>query len=169
MQPLERFDTCAFVLTPGENGAAPSGMAVTWMARCSHEPPMWSISLHRDCHTLSLIQRSREFVLAIATPELQEAFTLFGTTSGRNTNKFATAGLATAPNPLPGLKSPCLPEAGLNYLCTVANIVPTGDYFLITGIVRGTYQGRGSGQLFYRGKDANHERLYHTVLNAQAA
>lgn len=165
----DRVEHCVFLLSADPVTGRGSGMAVSWLQRSEHSPEMWTVSVHRRSHTLELIRRSGEFVLAFATPMLKEAFIHFGLTSGAEpgSDKIAAAGLYTVAAQTPGIRTPLLLAARANLvfrLCEIKEPSLDGTHFQVSGrLVEAHYNPDAGDQLYYRGKNRHGERVFITV------
>ncbi|MCX7779933.1 MAG: flavin reductase family protein [Negativicutes bacterium] len=79
--------------------------------------PIFTVAVRPSRHTYALIEQSNEFTVSIPLADMQQALALCGAKSGRDTDKFAAAGLAT----LPGRKvvTPVIAGDFLQYECKV--------------------------------------------------
>lgn len=102
-----------------------------WKMRTSGSPPMVAISVAPSRYTHDLISASGDFVLSWPGGDLADATLLCGTCSGRDTDKFARAGLT----PLPAEKvgAPLVKECVANLECRLAGRLTSGDHTIFTG------------------------------------
>lgn len=155
MGKLQRIDACAFVLATDPASGRPTGMAATWLTKCSHQPHIWAVAIHQNSHTLDLIRRSRRFTLAFATPEMHGDFTLFGTESGPT--KMAKSNLAIKQNG----QDLHVAGAHANYVCQLERITYfDSEYRIVLGRAVKERYASGTNQLFYKGKNSLGQRQY---------
>lgn len=114
-----------------EHGGRRSICPLGWKMRTSSKPPMVAISVAPSRFTHALIDRSGEFVLAWPGRDLAEATLSCGARSGRDTDKFALAGLTPLPSETVG--APLVGECAANLECRVAGRLTSGDHTIFTG------------------------------------
>ena len=96
-------------------------------------PPIVGISVRKATYSHSLISASREFVLNMPTTELMRQTEICGSTSGRDTDKFAVTGLTPLKASL--VAPPLIAECVVSLECRVVFIRETGDHDLFLGEV----------------------------------
>lgn len=146
-----------FVLSVGVDGK-PSGMAAGWNMKCSYDPPTWAVALHDIKNTHKLILESKEFVVAVPTPELREKLEYFGSVSGATLDKFTESGIATIPGTA-GL-TPLLADARLNFECKLHSYAKPADHFVFFGTILAAHLNEEKEQLFYTGRDKTGQRTF---------
>ncbi len=104
-----------------------------WTMLTSHHPPMMAISIGLTRYSLEAIRHAREFVISFPTPAMASETLLFGTKSGRDTDKLAESGVKT--QPAMEIDGVLLTDAGANFECRVVTEVKTGDHVLFVGEV----------------------------------
>ncbi|MCW3478374.1 flavin reductase family protein [Neisseriaceae bacterium JH1-16] len=72
-------------------------MAASWAMPLDFDPPKVVVVIDKSTLTRELIEASGEFALNIPTRALAEATLVVGSSSGRDHDKFAAAGLTTFP------------------------------------------------------------------------
>ena len=79
--------------------------------------PIFSVLVRPSRFTFGLLEASGEFTVSIPLTDMSKALAVCGSTSGRDIDKFAAAGLQK----LPGVKiaTPVIAGAGLHYECKV--------------------------------------------------
>lgn len=155
MDKLQRMDACAFVLATDPASGQPTGMAATWLTKCSHQPHIWVVAIRQNSHTLDLIRRSRRFTLAFATPDMQGDFTLFGTESGPAKMAKSSLNIEQTGQNLH------IVGAHANYACQLELITSLdSEYQIVFGRVINECYTRGSSQLFYRGRNSLGQRQF---------
>ena len=68
-------------------------------------------------HTYQMIEASGEFTVSLPLKDMKAALGICGSKSGRDTDKFAAAGLK--PTPARQIKTPVIEGCGLHYECRV--------------------------------------------------
>ena len=82
-----------------EDKAHPNVLTVAWTGVVNSKPPMLSVSIRPDRYSHGLIAKSGEFAVNLCDVSQAKALDLCGVISGRDGDKFAAAGLKTAPAP----------------------------------------------------------------------
>lgn len=150
-------EPAVFVLSVDENGK-PSGMAAGWNMKCSYKPPMIAVALSKNNYTQTLVRTSKEFVVAVPSPELQEQLEYFGSVSGRDVNKIEKTGIKTIPSSK--LKSPLLADARINFECKLYKVIETGDHYLCVGEILAAHYNVDKDQLYFTGRDPAGNRVF---------
>lgn len=112
----------------GTRGWKPNLITIAWIGSVCSDPPMLSISVRPDRYSHDLIKATGEFVVNVPSLDLAKATDWCGIVSGRDTDKFAGAGLT----PAPALKVGCpiVRECPLNIECRVRRSLPLGSHTL---------------------------------------
>lgn len=116
----------------GEEGPADI-IALGWKMHTSISPPMVAISVGLTRHSHRLIEELGEFVLSVPGESMAEATLFCGTHSGRDTDKFAEAGLTAIEGT--AVRAPLIGEAQVNLECVVRGRLLTGDHTIFAGEV----------------------------------
>lgn len=129
---FEQPDVYSFFPTPlalvscvDENGK-PNVLTLAWVGIICSEPPMVSIAMRRAKLSHRLIKESGEFVLNVATEDLVKQTDYVGSVSGKNVNKWETAGLT--PIPASRVKAPLIAESPINMECVVRHVLNLGSH-----------------------------------------
>ena len=112
-------------------------IALGWMMNTSAKPPMMAVSIRTTHHSVTAFRHSREFVVAFPAEHQAEETMLFGTKSGRDTDKLAAAGTKT--RPAAKIDSVLLEDAVANFECKLAGELATGDHVIFVGEVVCSY------------------------------
>jgi len=122
----------AIALAKDKNGKV-NPITLGWTMITSHKPPMMAISVGLRRYSLEVIRHAGEFVIAFPSELQAEEALLFGTKSGRDTDKLKESGAATAP----AKKIDCLllDEAVANFECRLVGEFATGDHVIFVGEV----------------------------------
>jgi flavin reductase (DIM6/NTAB) family NADH-FMN oxidoreductase RutF len=148
-----------FIISIDENGK-PFGMANAWSMKCSREPALYAICLSKKGYTHKLIQQSKEFVVAVANKDLEEALVYFGSNHGDEVDKFAETGLETMP--AKSIKSPLIKKASFNFECVVEKEVEAGSHILFIGKILHSYVDLDKGVLIGKRK-VDEKRVFEEV------
>jgi flavin reductase (DIM6/NTAB) family NADH-FMN oxidoreductase RutF len=147
-----------FVLSVDQEGK-PNGMSSSWNMKCSYEPAMLSVAIGNDRNTLRLIKTSKEFVIAVPSPELREQLEYFGSITGEKVDKFDVSGVATLPNEEG--KTPLLADARINFVCRLEDCFNFGgDHQLVVGRIVGAYLNEDKKQLYFTGRNTENKRTF---------
>lgn len=112
----------------GTRGWKPNLLTIAWIGSICSEPPMLSISVRPERYSHEIIRATGEFVVNVPSLRQARAVDWCGVVSGRDTDKFAGAGLT----PAPALKvgSPIVLECPLNIECKVQKSLELGSHTL---------------------------------------
>jgi len=99
----------------------------------SAEPHMFAVALSPTHHTTGAIRHSREFVIAIPSENQAEETMLYGTRSGRDTDKLVLAHAKT--EPAHRIDCVLLSDAVANYECRLVSETEMGDHIVFGGEV----------------------------------
>ncbi len=131
-----RPNNVVFVISVDEDGK-PSGMIASMTTKCSNTPPMMAVAISNEGHTHKLIRESKEFVIAVPNKGLEKEIEFFGSTSGKEVDKFKETKLATVPAQC--IKTPLIRDATVNFECKLVGEMPVGDHILFVGEVLASY------------------------------
>ena len=104
-----------------------------WAMQTSGSPPMMAISIGKTRYSLEVIRAAGEFVIAFPSEHQAAETMLFGTRSGRDTDKLTEAGVKT--QPAGEIDSVLLADAVANFECRLAGELETGDHVTFVGEV----------------------------------
>jgi flavin reductase (DIM6/NTAB) family NADH-FMN oxidoreductase RutF len=104
-----------------------------WMMNTSIQPPMLAISVGITRHSLEVIRKAKEFVVAFPSEEQAQEAVFYGSKSGRDLDKIKAFGGTTEP----AQKIDCvlLADAVANFECRLAGELATGDHVIFVGEV----------------------------------
>jgi len=104
-------------LTTANDGKANS-MTIAWgTIGFMWGKPVFMAMVRHSRYTYQLLEKSGEFTVSIPFKDMKEALGVCGSKSGRDTDKFAAAGLKT--EPAQKLATPVIANCGLTYECKV--------------------------------------------------
>lgn len=106
-------------------------ITLAWAGIACGEPPMVSIAVRPTRFSHALIASSGEFVVNVPSAAMCRAVDLCGNVSGRDTDKFALAGLT--PAPAKAVKAPIVAEAPVSLECRVRHTYHAGSHDLFVG------------------------------------
>jgi flavin reductase (DIM6/NTAB) family NADH-FMN oxidoreductase RutF len=112
-------------------------LTVSWAGMACTQPPMLTVSLRKSRLSHATVLATREFVVNIPTGKQREAVELCGTSSGRDTDKFAETGLSRMPASL--VAAPLIAECPINLECRVRHVLPLGSHDLFVAEIVKTH------------------------------
>ena len=108
-------------------------IALGFVMNTSIKPPMIAVSIVPTHHTTAAIRHSGEFVIALPSEHQAEETMLYGTRSGRDTDKLTLANAKT--EPAREIDCVLLSDAVANYECKLVGDMQTGDHVVFVGEV----------------------------------
>ena len=115
----------------------PNIITLAWVGVVCSEPPMVGIAIRKNRFSFDIIKESKEFVVNVPSGALLKATDFCGTTSGKDTDKFAEAKLT----PVKGTKvnAPLIAECPVNLECVVRHMPDLGSHTLFIGEIVATH------------------------------
>lgn len=144
-------ESMVFVISIDENDR-PSGMIAGWSMKCSYKPPMYAVALWEEGYTHKLVQKSKEFVVAVPNKSLIKELEYFGSRHGDKLDKFKNTAIKTSKAKY--IKSPLIIDATINMECKLAETTRTGDHFVFFGEILASYVNDEKKVLLNMGKEA---------------
>jgi flavin reductase (DIM6/NTAB) family NADH-FMN oxidoreductase RutF len=123
----------AVLVTCCDERGVPNVLTIAWHTPLSHDPPLLGISVDSRHYSHELIQKRGEFVLNVVSKQFQSAIEFCGNQSGRNLDKFASAGLEL--QPAYHVHPPLIKGALAHLECVLENHIQTGDHTFFVGRV----------------------------------
>lgn len=110
-------------------------MTMSWHTMLEFEPPLIGCVISNRDFTFSILEASKECVIAIPTVELASQVVRAGNTSGRNIDKFSILKLTSIP--ATRVKAPLIAECYANLECKVTDTSMVSKYnFFVLEVVR---------------------------------
>ncbi len=119
--------------TYDEKGRA-NAMAAAWAGICCSKPPCLAVSLREATYSHHNILKRKAFTISIPGEEQAAAADYFGLASGRDTDKFAAAGLTAVKSEL--VDAPYVGEFPLVLECSLFQVVELGLHTMFVGEIR---------------------------------
>ena len=122
---LNRMRTGGVLCTVVDNAGRQNVLTLGWgqIGPFYHGHPVFSIAVTPLRYSWRFLEQVPEFVIAVPDDALKAAAKLCGTVSGRDTDKFAAAGLTRVPSAYAG--APSILECPINIECRIyASIAP---------------------------------------------
>jgi flavin reductase (DIM6/NTAB) family NADH-FMN oxidoreductase RutF len=151
------IEPTVFVLSVDSSGK-PNGMAAGWNMKCSYDPPTLAVAIFEKNNTHKLILESKEFVVAVPSPELREQLEYFGSVSGSKVDKILKSDIATLPGTVG--KTPLLADARVNFECRLHSYSKPADHTVFFGTILAAHLNEDKEQLFYTGRDKKGGRTF---------
>lgn len=101
-------------------------ITLAWAGTINSDPPMLSISVRKERYSYNLIKEKGQFAVNLTTQKLAFATDLCGVKSGRDTDKFAAAGLTAEKASV--IDVPIIKECPVSLECIVKNRLELGSH-----------------------------------------
>ena len=120
----------AVMVTCGNTDEEHNIITIAWTGIVNSEPPMTYISVRKERHSHSIIEKNGEFVINLATEELAFATDYCGVKSGSNVDKFKEMNLTKIS--ATKLDTVMIAQSPVNVECRVVNKIelPSHDMFI---------------------------------------
>ncbi len=104
-----------------------------WSTIVSGDPPMMVVAIGKTRYSLEALRTSGEFVLVFPSEHQAEETMLYGTKSGRDTDKLKAASARTEPASV--IDCVLLADAVANFECKIVSELEVGDHVIFVGEV----------------------------------
>ncbi|MBI4283554.1 MAG: flavin reductase family protein [Chloroflexi bacterium] len=121
------------LVTCADDNQRPNIITLAWVGVVCSDPPQIGVAVRPSRYSHALMEKSGQFVINIPGEDLVHAADLCGTISGRDTDKFAEAGLT--PEPAAKVSPPLIAECPVNMECLVRQKLSLGSHDLFIGEV----------------------------------
>jgi flavin reductase (DIM6/NTAB) family NADH-FMN oxidoreductase RutF len=118
----------AVLVTCGDAEENYNIITVAWTGTICSDPAMTYISIRPERHSYEAINRTKEFVINLATEDLVKATDFCGVKSGRDMNKFKEMRLT--PEKASKVSAPLIKESPVNIECTVTKVLELGTHHM---------------------------------------
>ena len=108
-------------------------ITAAWTGNICSDPPMAYVSIRPERFSYHMVEDTGCFVVNLTTKKLARATDYCGVRSGRNEDKWKTAGLT--PEPADFVKAPLIKECPVNIECQVAGQIELGSHTMFIGKV----------------------------------
>lgn len=136
---LKKFPDPVAVLIVKDAQGKCNPMALSWSTLTSHEPPMMAVSIAKTRYSLAAVRESKSFVVSFPTSNMDKDVTYFGSSCGRDVDKFAERSVKT--QPASEIDCVLIADAVANFECVVESELETGDHVLVVGRVVASHVG----------------------------
>jgi len=129
-QTFKMTESSGVLMTTIDLQGRPNVMTISWLllGQFYHENSIAVVAVRPDRYTFNLVAEVEEFVVAVPTPELEEAVAVCGKESGRDMDKFKETGLT--PISSVHVKPPSIKECIINIECKIYEKVPPPHFIL---------------------------------------
>ena len=108
-------------------------ITAAWTGNICSDPPMAYVSIRPERFSYHMVEDTGCFVINLTTKKLARATDYCGVRSGRNEDKWESAGLT--PEPADFVKAPLIKECPVNIECQVAGQIELGSHTMFIGKV----------------------------------
>ena len=128
---VKKYPEQVVIVLAREKSGRINPITLGWTMLTSHIPPMMAFSVGVTRYSLEVLRRAKECVIAFPSELQAEETLLFGTKSGRNTNKLELSGVST----MSAKEVDCvlLNDAVANFECRLTGEFKTGDHVIFAG------------------------------------
>lgn len=128
------YPTPVFVVGTFDRAGKPNVMTAAWGGICCSRPPCVAVALRKATHTYGNIMENKAFTISIPPENYVKEVDYFGIVSGREEDKFSTAGLTPVKSDL--VNAPYVEEFPLVLECAVLHIFEIGLHTQFVGEIR---------------------------------
>jgi flavin reductase (DIM6/NTAB) family NADH-FMN oxidoreductase RutF len=125
------YPTPTWVVGTYDNDGKPNAMTVAWGGICSSDPPCVAVSLRKATYSFAALVARKAFTLSIPDEGHVKQADYFGSTSGREVDKFSWTGLTPVRSEL--VDAPYVGEFPLVLECQVTQIIELGLHTQFVG------------------------------------
>ena len=123
--------TPAWIVSAYDAAGKPTGATIAWGGICCSKPPCVAISLRSATYTHGCVMAAKAFCVNIPRQAQAVQTDYFGMASGRDTDKFAAAGLTPVKSDL--VNAPYIAEYPVVLECKLAHVVELGLHTQFVG------------------------------------
>ena len=135
------FPRPVVLVTTRDDSGKDNIITISWAGVASTTPPMVTVSLRKSRHSHGTISATHEFVVNLPTSKQIHVVEMCGTTSGRDSDKFAALGLGKLPPAV--VAAPLIAECPINLECQVRHILPLGSHDLFVAEIVNVHAQHG--------------------------
>lgn len=110
-----------------------NAMTAAWTIPVSHRPALVVVHIAPQRYTHDLVMKAKEFGLSVLADDQMDVSQHAGTSSGRNTDKFASGTLR--PKPSKVISAPVLEGCAATMECKLEKAIAMGDHTIFVGRV----------------------------------
>ncbi|MFC1606347.1 flavin reductase family protein [Candidatus Latescibacterota bacterium] len=148
---VKKYPEQVVIVLAKEKSGRINPITLGWIMLTSHEPPMMAFSVGVKRYSLEVIREAGDCVIAFPSELQADETLLFGTKSGRDTDKMEMSGCKTVPATV--VNGVLLEDAVANFECVIKSELVTGDHVIFAGeIVASHVNENAPGRLYTVGK-----------------
>lgn len=125
------FPTPTWVVGTYDMNGKPNAMTVAWAGICCSNPPCISVSLRKATYSYAGIIGNKAFTVSIPSEDYVKEADYFGLASGKNEDKFKTAGLTPVRSDL--VAAPYVGEFPVVLECKLLHTFEIGLHIMFVG------------------------------------
>ena len=125
------FPTPVWIVGTYDQGGRPNVMSAAWGGICCSSPPCLAVSLRKATYTYGNIVKRKAFTISVPSEEYAREADYIGMVSGRNSDKFGTAGLTPVRGSL--VDAPYVGEFPLVIECRLLHTIEIGLHTQFVG------------------------------------
>ena len=125
------YPTPVFVVGTYDTNGNPNVMTAAWGGICCSNPPCVTVSLRKARYTYGNIMEQRAYTISIPSQNYVKEADYFGIVSGKNTDKFAAAGLTPVRSDL--VNAPYVKEFPMVLECMLLHTFNIGSHTQFIG------------------------------------
>ena len=122
------FPRPVLLLSTRDKSGRDNIITISWAGVACTKPPMVTVSLRPSRHSHAVISSTKEFVANLPTSKQIHIVEACGTTSGKDTDKFAALGLDKDPAAI--VSAPLVAVCPINLECQVRHTLQLGSHDL---------------------------------------
>lgn len=140
------------LLISTSDGVHSTCMTAAWFMPVSINPPLVAVAIAPQRYTFELLMKSKEFAIMVVPKDLvKEAIEVFGTLSGRDTDKFKLAGVEVIKGK--SISVPVIKGTPLVMECKLVQISSVNDHCVVVGKVIEVYSlSNKEPVVYFKGK-----------------
>lgn len=135
------------IVTARDADKKPNPCTVGWAMPASGSPAMLAVALHPKRYTTDCIRQGKCFTVTFPAADMDKITMLFGTKSGKDTDKFEDAGCKI--EDAKEIDSVLLTDAIANFECTLEKELETGDHIIFVGKVVAAHMNTEKNKRLY--------------------
>ena len=148
---VKKYPEQVVIVLAKEKSGRINPITLGWTMLTSHDPPMMAFSVGLRRYSLGVLREAQECVIAFPSELQAEETLLFGTKSGRDTDKMELSGVPTVSAGV--VDCVLLEDAVANFECRLTGEFETGDHVIFAGeIVASHINTDAPGRLYTIGK-----------------
>jgi len=128
------YPTPLFVVGTYNKEGKPNVMTASWGGLCCSSPPCVAVALRKATYSYGNVMEKKAFTINIPSVDLAKEADYFGLVSGKDTDKFAGAGVTAVKSDM--VDAPYVKEFPLNLECSVLHVIEVGLHIQFIGEIK---------------------------------